>query len=217
MAKGNFVGMGKEFNEMTFAEKREHIWEYYRIHILGALAILALIVSFIYGTFINPPPETFAQFAFYGDFYVGEETLTNMRTYMDQRLALDTKKYVTQSFECYTAEGLDVEYSRAMMEKFFVMLAVSEIDIVITNKAGAEYLGEDEAFLKLSEILSPGELGSLEDKLYFDAAGDAAGIKLDGSRALADSGVDSADLIALAMVNSKRLDAAAEILRIFWE
>jgi hypothetical protein len=217
MAKGDFVGMGKKFNEMTFAEKREHIWEYYRIHILGALAVIALAASFIYGTFINPPPETFAQFAFYGGFYVGEETLTNMREYMDRRLALDTKEYITQSFECYTGDGLDVEYSRAMIEKFSVMLAVAEIDIVITNKSGAEYLGEDDAFLKFSEILSSAELDSLNGRLYFDAAGEAVGVKLDGSRALADCGIDSADMIALFMVNSKRLDAAADIMRILWE
>lgn len=42
-------GMNKEkWNKMTKAQKREHIWEYYNIHIVSALIVLAIISWFVY-------------------------------------------------------------------------------------------------------------------------------------------------------------------------
>lgn len=44
----------EKFKELDFNKKREYIWEYYKVHIISAVVIIALIVSGIVG-YVNRP------------------------------------------------------------------------------------------------------------------------------------------------------------------
>ncbi|NMA83464.1 MAG: hypothetical protein GX962_06330, partial [Epulopiscium sp.] len=58
---------------MTFKEKVDHIWEYYRIHILVSAMVLFFVGSMLNHLVFNPPKDAGIYVAFLGRFMDMEE------------------------------------------------------------------------------------------------------------------------------------------------
>ena len=112
----------------------EHIWEYFKIPIIGVIVFFVIIGSIIYNV-LNPGPVVVLGIAWdYGfqleEFYdtLAEELMTG--------LSLDSYKErieITQFFE--TGEP---QMDMVNMQRFAAMLSVGELDIIVTSKEGIE-------------------------------------------------------------------------------
>jgi hypothetical protein len=205
------MSMGKTFKEMTFAEKREHIWEYYRLHILGGVIVLAVLGNILYGIF-NPPPATYAQVTLTGQVYAPEEAMNSLCALLGETLALNPEAEEIQSFVYTTLEGLDIEYQQAMMQRFSVMVAASEIDVLLTEEAGLAGLADQGIALDLREALDAEAQTLLGDKLRA-VGGVPLGVSLGGSEALARCGLPEG-LVAVVVSNSRRVAHGVEVIRV---
>jgi len=74
-----------KLKEMSFKEKVEYIWEYYKFHIIIFAVILIITGTIIYSQVLNPAPETILFISFNGG-VATEEQISDLTSYLENRL-----------------------------------------------------------------------------------------------------------------------------------
>lgn len=141
------------FEEMNFSEKMEHIWEYYKLHIGGALLGLLLIGSLLNIYLINPAPDVVLDVSFrmsqryYNSEY--QETLTN--NLMD--VVVNYPDSETVSVELLpTDKDLDANMVMATEAKFMGKAEVQELDIFVMDEESFRYMLTEGYFMDIGQM-----------------------------------------------------------------
>lgn len=146
----------EKLKNMSKREKFEYIWEYYHIHIISGIIILVITFSFLNTLVFNPPADTYAGvvlFNQYMDIAIADEISNEFNnTY----IAEDLNQQFNLTSLITTTD--DVQVSMANQQKFTLMLATQEIDVLITTKESFEELKNQQIFLNLETVFSKEEL-----------------------------------------------------------
>jgi len=123
-----------KLREMNFTDKRQYIWEYYKIHILfiviGSIAIGSLINIW----FINPPRRSHLYIAWQAGL-----VHTNHLDEMGERLSVivDNPDRYHVLVNTYIL-GEDSQINNAMVTRFHALLSVGEVSAIIATYQGIQ-------------------------------------------------------------------------------
>jgi len=211
-----------KLKKMNFTDKRQYIWEYYKLH-LFLIGISLLFIGYLINIwFINPPKRDYVYIAWQAH-AVHHEHLTAL----GERLSViveDTERYRV-SFNSYVLVG-DPQMDQALITRFFAMLQVGEVHAIITARdeiaasASGGFLGPIYPVLDaLAELNSDVHNYVLERVATFtyspegeEAVTHALGINLDGAPLLEELGFFTNDVYLCLIINSSHYYELAKVL-----
>lgn len=186
------------FKTLPTKKKLEHIFYYYKWYILGAIALIWMLVSLagaiagnrkevlISGMFINTATDQPG----YDSLEQGYWQYCGGRD--DTRVDLVTYRHID------FAEGAMNQEDAASFMVLTSMLAARTLDYIITDQATLAYLQQQEVVLDLAQVFPPEELEGY-DIIYLDGVPSA--LRLAGS-AFAENHPLSSDTSCLLLVTS---------------
>jgi hypothetical protein len=214
---------------MTFKEKREHIWEYYKLPIAVTVLAILILGSLINTWFINPPKKDYLLLAWMGNPVPDEQLGALAETLTETLVENPAKERVTVS--SFVA-GNDAAFIVAMQERLMAMMVTGEIDIFILNSSRLNDMAGEGNLLPLDklveELTREPEYAALYDKLIFvkaayiiNAAGDKEthtfGINLRDCPLFTSMNIDTKDMYLCLAVNTKKIDRVAPLLEVLYE
>ena len=133
--KAFFKEEAAKLREMNFTDKRQYIWEYYKIQIL-ILGLIAVIAGSLIHQRLNPPRGHYLYIAWFGPI-----TLDNS---LDLTSGLD---FIVDDIENYhvfispySMPG-NPQMQRSLIQRFNAMMTLGDIDIIIFNEVYRNSIG----------------------------------------------------------------------------
>lgn len=180
MAAGNSVNdeireQQRKLKGKPFKEKWAYFWEYYRIHTIVAICVVAMAVSLIH-TIVTQKDSALSVVL------VNTYFLTDLDT---QQLSADFEAYAqvdTAEYEVTIDPSMSIDYegtdqyAYANIQKLAAMAAAQSLDVILTNDDYIDHNLEGGLFVDLHEFFTDEELAIYEDRLvYRDLADDGQG------------------------------------------
>lgn len=143
-----------KFKALTKKQKIEHIWEYYRLHIIGSIVGIIFLTNILVTIFSPRPPAPAAQIVIVGKLVQDDEKIASLTSEMEHIIGDGEDQRIELSF-------LPVdwaEYSQLTMgmeQKLMVMLHTKEIDVFgLEKERFASYVEslEESMFEPLDDI-----------------------------------------------------------------
>ena len=116
---------------MTFTEKRQYIWEYYKLHMLAIVVITILVGSILNTMIFNPPRREYVYFV-----WVGPPVTTLMLddfAYELNVIVENYDRYVVRATN-YNIEGLDPQMIMGLQTRFFAKMQQQLLDFFILTE-----------------------------------------------------------------------------------
>lgn len=162
-------GMNKEkWQKMTPKQKREHVWEYYKLPIIGILIVLAVAGWFIHYelTYVEPQMQIImtdmsvplSDDSVYHDFL----TEYGYEAY-DRAIALNQNMYFSLDSEDPTM----FENNGRSYELLFAMMATQTQDVLFTQPTVYGSCAAEGAMMDLSKVIPQEVLDAFSDHLFF--------------------------------------------------
>ena len=169
----HFSKLREDLKPMTFKEKLDHIWTYYKYYGLGLFCVLAILVGLLWG-FIAPQPELHI-----GGVQCNMEVSTAGYDYLNKEfqasLGKTKGKTELRTFWFYgeaTVDALTDTYKAHSSVTAYV--ESKKLDYMLVDMYSFKYFAGDRIFLDLRELLSAEELQRLDAEgmiLYEEAEG----------------------------------------------
>ena len=206
MLRQFFSGEWAKLKEMTFAEKRWYIWEYYKLHIFIGVMVL-IIAGSIINNILNPPKQDYLYIAWQAD-----AVPTDMLESLGERLSVivdDPDNYAV-TVRMYTLTD-DPQMNMALVTRFHAMLSLGELHILLKTEPDVYEFAVMGITTPLDEVLTiiqdtnPALYGMIYERLItitftpdWDEEGEPVtetmGIHMGGSPLLAELGFISDDI-----------------------
>ena len=158
----------ENLRKMTFPEKVDHIWRYYRIPIIIAAAAVIFIVSLSKSILSQKTCVLHADFlnGITADDTKTEAVTEGFASYAGidlkkQDVILEGNLYVTQEISQMSYE--DMQTHQILMVK----MAAKEIDALAADAVTYDYYTEIGAFSDLREVMTEEELAAFEGRIYY--------------------------------------------------
>ncbi len=209
----------EKLKDMNFKQKLEYLWEYYRIHALAVVAIIALVI-YIINSILNPGVST----KFYAALInspIHPEVIDEFEKDFTGYLELDTNSENVVLNDTFNF-NVDVTYTANVKQTLQAYVAAAEVDVIIApEKEFAEYASYG-AVIKLSDQLPTDLYSSLTDHFFISATEDdpeknAYGIYITDTKLFAENSVTKDPYIIGIVGNSKHKDNAIEFIRFLLE
>ncbi len=215
---------GAKLKEMTFGEKMEYIWEYYKVHIIITVALVFFIVSMIKIVYNNIKYEEVFHCAIVNSLLSGTEE-NYLKEGFGEYLEID-EEHDTLTFDSsymffwddISYNTSDTTYSSRM--KVAATLASQTLDIFVADKTYIESGAPELQFYDLSEVLPEDLYALVEDRLFYakDESGVERPFAIDITGTHLDEEVFYQEPPYLAIVsNTLRLDYAIEFVKYAFE
>ena len=141
-----------DLKNMSNKKKAEYIWDYYKLHIIGVLAIILIVASLIHSQI------TKIDYVF-NLTMIGNTIDENKRVNFEKQLTSfvikpgDKKKQaIVDIIPADSSNSVESIMSNQYMQKFVVRISVGDLDVVILDKKLFESLVKQDTFLKLENI-----------------------------------------------------------------
>lgn len=166
----------KKMKDMTFSQKTEHIWEYYKVHIIAVIVVIAVVVSMVVMFNINHYKTVFTTLVIDGYMDGFDDHSDMLTTDFTQYLGVNgTSERVlfNNNFSLIQRDGdQDAYYSQ---EKIIAMAATRSIDGYMCERDYVDFFSDDdELFLTdLTTVLTAEELqtiSSADALVYYTTA-----------------------------------------------
>lgn len=141
------------FKEMTFGEKVDHIWEYYKLHILGAAGALLFIGSMLNLYVFNPAPKVVFDLTVRvpQHSYDSDYGLTLRDELIDH--ILDDPKTQTITVDLLqTNISADPQLVMAVETRFMGKAEVRELDLIIVDEMNFKFMAADGYFMEIGQL-----------------------------------------------------------------
>lgn len=187
----------ERLGKMTLAQKREHIWEYYKVQIISAIILIAATVGIIYMYKINDYENVFYAVVIDGGISGMSERKDILTTEFTEYLGIDGKDERVLFDNNYTLTYINsidqAPYVDA--EKIMTQIATGSIDCIIADKAqlnGFSTVSES-AYIDLSICLTPEEFAAIKEHVIYYRLKDGTeipnAIDLSGTRIVTEMGL----------------------------
>lgn len=201
---------------MSKKKKAEYIWEYYKLHIIGTLAVIAIIISLIHGQI------TKIDYVF-NLTLLGNIVDSNKMTSLEKELTSvvvsdgDPKKQATVgNFSIDSTNGGGDPMAGQYMQKFIAQMSVGELDVVILDKDMYESFVKQDMFLKLDNI-SELDLASIKSEKLEASGSDnikaVYAINASDIKKIKDIGFDTKNKVIGIIGSCKHIDNATLVLK----
>jgi len=212
--------------EMTFKEKLQHIWEYYKLHLMAVAVILIIIGSIINVWLINPRQKTVLFVAWNAGFAMHEQ-LTAVADVLADEIVED-KKRETVEVSLFYAPASDPQSEMANTMRLTAMVAAGAIDVfILDNDMIAEYT-ERGLIQPLEEIVAgvrttnPVLYAEVDERLAYvlhtseekNPEGRLMGVGINNSPLLSELGLNQEELWFCVSASSDNLDNIVPALAI---
>ena len=215
-----------KLKEMTFAEKRWYIWEYYKLHIILGVVTLVIIGSSINTRFINPPKNDYLYIAWQADF-VPMGVLENLG--QELSVIVDNPSRYRVSVRSYLL-GDDPSMNMALITRFHAMVSIGDLHALINTREETYHFAEHGMIRPLHEVVSaaleadPAIYAALSERLVtmtftlFDEdvemqpITDIMSIHIGGLPLLTELGIISEDLYLSVVINADRPESFGKLL-----
>ena len=151
---GGFSKLKQDLAGMTFKEKAEHIWTYYRSWVIVAVAILMLISIFV-SSFINLTTTTLVTGASLNVTFQ-EDAKDYMTGELKSLLATGNGREEAYFEIGYTTDSVEENYY--LQQNMHALIASKDLDFVIVDQTGMDLLLSVDPFMDLREVFTPEEL-----------------------------------------------------------
>jgi len=148
MIRRFFSAEMKKLKAMNFAEKRQYIWEYYKLHIFFIGFGAFIVGSFINIWFINPPKQDYLYIAWQAGF-VHTQPLEELSEKLSV-IVHDPERYRV-SVRAYVL-GEDLQLNQALATRFHALLTTGGVHAIITTSEGIQESAEF-GLLKSPEVV----------------------------------------------------------------
>lgn len=206
----------KTFKTMTIGEKIEHIWEYYKLVIIGIVAAVAIIIYAIVKA-VTPEPDI-----------VMNAVLVNANSYDVQEedcfqryLKENGYDLESETINVNTTMYLDNESgSQANATSYQVLVAmimVGEIDLLIGNEGTIDMMGSGQGLVEIEDILPAEIFEKYKGRLYTvedTETGETyvCGIWLPEENSLKQDGYYTGEVLAAIPYTAVNMDTAKDVL-----
>lgn len=190
MAAGNSVHdeikeqQKKAFATMSLKEKFAYFWDYYKIHTIVVICVIAFVISFVQQMRANKP---YAFYAVLLNAYAGLENTDTSTLWEEEFLTfagIDPETYrVCIDTSLTQSAGGGSQYEMANRQKMAAMMHTGDIHAIVADTETFESYAHIETFYDLSEVLTEDELALYQDLLYYT---DAAAFDEDDGDTLAE-------------------------------
>ena len=218
-----------KLREMTFKEKLEHIWEYYKIYMVSIIIVIFIIFSLLNAWVFNPPLDT-VLFISWNRGFVTDEQIDRLKDYLEERLIEeDAREEIIISPFFFV--GDDATSVMADIQRTAAMLAAGMIDLFITDQELVEsfsivaYIQPLDYILAEIQSKNPEVYSRIEENILtavfeFEEGiqeEKAAGIRISGSPLFERLGIFRQELYISLAVTAERTDTAIDALILFFE
>ncbi|MCL2363047.1 MAG: hypothetical protein FWC71_00105 [Defluviitaleaceae bacterium] len=177
---------------MNFTDRRQYIWEYYKMHIIGLLIGIFALGAFINTMFINPAPRDYLYIAWLGPQpEIGQ--LEALAQALQPLVPEDLHEVV--SVHSYAA-SFDPMMNTVLQQRFATMVQIGGMDAILTTSVGVQEL------IDALDWLRP----------IYELPGAPIAVSLYGSPLLYEVGIDSYDLYLSMLINTANVDRILRML-----
>ena len=152
-------GEKKKLSQMTFGQKIEYIFEYYKVHIIVALLIIGAITWGVHHAM------TYVQYKFYGMIINSGQYDEQVADSMHDTLGMSKHDGFNLSGDFYTNDNVNMG---GYGNKLDIYVMTGQLDFAFTDEEGVKYL-VDMGVVRDLKTTAPDKLLSLwasEDRLY---------------------------------------------------
>jgi len=179
-------GMNKEkWKAMTPAQKREHIWEYYKLHIIAVLCVVALAGWFIHYELTYVEPQMFVVVTNMVDLQMNDEIYHPFLEEYGYEV-YDGAVSMHQNLFFDFSDNSMWESNANGMNTLMALFELGDQDLFISIEKIYATCASDGAMLDLSTVLPKELLEKYEDKLMYTRDDEESefypcGVKVDGN------------------------------------
>ena len=120
-----------KLKEMDFTEKRQYIWEYYKLHIIALLFVTIMTGSLLNTLIFNPPRQDYLYFVWIGP-PVTSFVLEDFANEFDI-IVEDPERYIVRATN-YTLESLDPQMMMALQTRFVAQMQMGGLDLFMLTR-----------------------------------------------------------------------------------
>lgn len=196
-----------DLKSMSKKKRAEYIWEYYKLHIIGILAIIAILVSLVHSQLTKV--DYVFNITMIGN-AVDENKKENFEKLLTSIVVEDGDKrkqanidIMPPSIPNNSGEIMPYEY----MQRFILRMSAGEIDVIILDKSIVDALVKQDMLSRLDNI-SELDLSSIKNEnkpVYAISAEDVKMFK--------DVGIDTSNKVMGIISTSKQKDKAALVIK----
>lgn len=199
-----------DLRSMSRKERIEYIWDYYKLHIISVIILIAFIASIIHGQLTKIE-------------YVVNVTMIGNAVQESKRTELEKKftNLVVKEGEQRKQALVDLlvtdksELSYEMMQKFVVRIAAGEIDVIVLDKGFFDSFVKQDIFLPLGNVnqinLSNIKQAKVEG-IGSDNIKAVYAISAEGNKLLEDMGYDTKNKVMGIVRSSGQKDNGIAVL-----
>lgn len=147
------------FEEMSFKEKMDHIWEYYKIHIISVVVGLIIVYSLLDIWVLNPQPENIMDLTF----RTADFDYENANILQDELTALLVEEDVNETAIIdflQTGDSRDPNSVQATEAKFIGKIETGDLDLIVFE--------EGLMFERMTTEMALHDLNALEASYGYD-------------------------------------------------
>lgn len=208
--------MGNKFSELDTKKKMEHIWYYYKIHIIVSIIVVIVLVQSIISAANRKTPILSVDFV---GTRITNEKLINLGNEATKFMTNKPKEEVDLNFLTYDKKG-DPSMNSATQNKLTVTIAAGDLDVIIMDKDEFNSWMDEGYLLKLDDIKECADLSKYDLKVVKGKAskqGDSTehnyGIEVDKVKAIKNLNYDSDNKVLGIISNTKRKDSAVKFIQ----
>ena len=151
----------------TPKQKLEYFWCYYKWHVIGTVAAIAVIASFIYEAVTRKDNALYA--AFLNSFTIAEDQGEAYKQAVTQAIGIDPNEYeiMIDTSMYIDLENMTDENTYNTIQKMGVYVAAGEIDTLVTNADIFEDYAYIDYLTDLRTVLTPEQLEAYEPYFYY--------------------------------------------------
>ncbi|GAA0181224.1 hypothetical protein SH2C18_37840 [Clostridium sediminicola] len=190
-----------DLSKMTKKQKREYIWDYYKLHIIGSLIVIIVVGSFIHNMI------TAKEYEFNVSVIGGYLSADEINEIDEEITSLiygenENKKIAYVDYYSLTKKQnnnmLEMDYN--MVQKFMAKIATQQVDVILMHKEIFKQYEPKEFFFDLGEIdnldLNGVKLVEKDGKIF--------GVYLEGNKIFNKSEYTNGEYIVCVPLSSTR-------------
>ena len=213
-----------KFKALTKKEKVEHIWEYYRLHIIGTMAGVFFVVSILMTIFGPKPPEPAADLVIVGGYVGHEEKVDQFKSDIEDIIDQGEEGKVNVNIMTVNWEEQS-EVTMAMEQKLMLMFQTRELDVLILEKEKFDIYVNNldstlcqplESIPELAQILEDNQESLVRRKFRDDDTEKIYGISVKDNIKLKEIGLQD-DFIVVIPIVAKNTENAVEVVKWLYE
>jgi hypothetical protein len=225
----NFIkSEAAKLKQMTFTEKRQYVWEYYKLHFGITLIVLFVAYGFLDAWVLNPAKDEVLNVAWLAENEL-EEKFTIIQDALIPVIVTDPE---TETCTVYSfAETSDPQFDMARAQQFQALLSAGQLDLFIvsgwqavTDFTVMGYLNPVTGIMDELKAASPSLYEKIAPNLTTDTFTTEDGESFTGEYAIPlndapfinELSFVSPDLYLCACVTSDKLPAIAKAVQVFY-